>query len=141
MILTTDDPDTDHELNQIIVVDDRYSGVYSNAEYTAWVKSVPGDISADDSTCKEFWRTNKVICGKGSSVDEAVAGLFKIIFDDDCPFKVFPKVIVLDLVYVSDHGFEEYVNIPYNDDIFGLSRLQDNYPITYRVFNKLWRGK
>lgn len=37
---------------------------------------VPEAIYYDDYTCMEFWNNNKIICGKGRTVSEALADLY-----------------------------------------------------------------
>ena len=65
-----------HYRELVVVDDDRYSGAYSRAEYTAWWGIPPDDIDAGDPTCDEFWYKNpEVLCGKGNTAQEAFRDL------------------------------------------------------------------
>ena len=46
------------DIYPLTITKDRYSGVYSGGEWTAWncdADEVPSDISDDDVTCCGFW--------------------------------------------------------------------------------------
>ena len=63
----------------LTIVSDRYSGCYSGGIFTAWnlnAHEVPMEIASDDVTCADFWCKNKILCGKGKTVEEAVANLY-----------------------------------------------------------------
>lgn len=64
----------------LTVVADRYSGVYSGGAFTAWNKyndELPSAIFGDDISCMEFWSENdNTLCGKGDTVDSAIADLY-----------------------------------------------------------------
>lgn len=63
----------------LTIISDRYSGVYSGGNYTAWnlyADEVPEGVYADDCECYEFWMENKIICGKGRTTSEALADLY-----------------------------------------------------------------
>jgi len=66
-------------MEYISVDDDRYSGVYSGALFTAWVGDVPEDVSGGDGLCEEFWDENTILCGKGDSAVLAVQDLLQKI--------------------------------------------------------------
>lgn len=73
---------------RLTVVDDRYNGVYNSfmepkkspeeCKYTAWdlsIDEVPTEIEQDDVTCRNFWLQNKIPCGRGATVEDAVKDL------------------------------------------------------------------
>ena len=63
----------------LTIVSDRYSGCYSGGIFTAWnldAHEVPMEIASDDVTCADFWCKNEILCGKGKTVEEAVANLY-----------------------------------------------------------------
>lgn len=71
-------------LYPLTIVADRYGGCYSGGAYTAWQMEpweVPSDISDGDLDCSIFWADNELICGKGSTPDEAERDLLKKIRD------------------------------------------------------------
>lgn len=71
-------------LYPLTIVADRYGGCYSGGEYTAWLMEpgeVPGEIGCGDLTCGAFWAENTLLCGKGSTPDEAERDLLKKIRD------------------------------------------------------------
>ena len=66
----------------LTIVADRYSGVYSHGAFTAWnleAYEVPAEIAGDDVTCMTFWHKNKILCGKGQTVEEAVGNLYLLL--------------------------------------------------------------
>ena len=66
----------------LTIVSDRYGGVYSHGAFTAWnleTYEVPTEISGDDVTCMNFWHKNKIPCGKGQTVEEAVGNLYLLL--------------------------------------------------------------
>ena len=63
----------------LTIIADRYNGTYSGGQYTAWnliAEDIPPEVDGDDVDCYEFWLTNKMICGKGRTLKEAVADLY-----------------------------------------------------------------
>lgn len=63
----------------LTIVADRYGGVYSHGAFTAWnlnTDEVPAEIASDDVSCMNFWDKNTIPCGKGATVEEAVANLY-----------------------------------------------------------------
>lgn len=67
------------EIYPLTIVSDRYSGVYSGGAYTAWnmdADEIPADINGGDIECDKFWEENRLVCGKGSTVSEAVLDLY-----------------------------------------------------------------
>ena len=70
------------EIYPLVIIRDRYTGVYSGGKYTAWnldAEEIPIDINADDVSCFNFWWTDKAdkyIIGKGDTVNEALADLY-----------------------------------------------------------------
>lgn len=63
----------------LTIVADRYSGTYSGGEYIAWNKhwwDVPEDTFGGDIDCMLFWKKNKIVCGKGRTVSEALSNLY-----------------------------------------------------------------
>lgn len=69
----------DYLIYPLVVVNDRYNGVYSGAEWTAWEDypyAIPDDIFGDDDSCCEFWlKANRNNIGFGNTPDEAIADL------------------------------------------------------------------
>lgn len=66
----------------ITVVQDRYHGSYSDALYTAWIGDPPNEIGDSDIPCMIFWDTNKRVCGKGKTPEEAEADLRVNLYGD-----------------------------------------------------------
>ncbi len=67
------------EIYPLTITADRYTGVYSGGEFIAWnldANEVPEGIYSNDCGCHEFWLTNKIVCGKGKTVSEALADLY-----------------------------------------------------------------
>ena len=63
-------------LQLVVIDDDRYSGAYSNASYTAWRGGKPDDIDAGDTTCEEFWKKYRnCLHGRGNTPQEAFRDL------------------------------------------------------------------
>ena len=66
----------------LTIVSDRYFGLYSGGNFTAWNRNpsgIPEEISEDDVTCWEFWNIGEgkdMLCGKGQTVEEAVGNLY-----------------------------------------------------------------
>ena len=74
-----DKPFMEDEIYPLTITSDRYSGTYSEGNYIAWhltADEVPEAIYYDDYTCMEFWNNNKIICGRGRTVSEALADLY-----------------------------------------------------------------
>lgn len=68
----------------LVIVADRYTGVYSGGRYTAWnmwVSEIPEAIDMDDSTCREFWDTfkNSYPVGVGNTPQEALDNLAEVL--------------------------------------------------------------
>jgi len=63
----------------LVVINDRYNGVYSGAEWTAWEDypdAIPDAIFGDDDSCLDFWlEANKSNIGLGNTPEEAIADL------------------------------------------------------------------
>jgi len=60
----------------IIVISDRYSGVYSGAEWTAFnTYDVPSGPADSDTECSDFWQCPNMPVGRGSTPNAAVADL------------------------------------------------------------------
>jgi hypothetical protein len=70
--------DLRHYRDLVVVEEDRYTGAYSGALFTAWWGIPPDDIDAGDMECGEFWRTHKdVLCGMGNTPQAAFQDLAK----------------------------------------------------------------
>lgn len=69
-------------MRYIEIDEDRYSGIYSGAAFTAWDGEQPSEIDAGDPTCEKFWETNKRVCGKGPTAQSAAADLLTKLGDD-----------------------------------------------------------
>ena len=62
----------------LTIVSDRYSGVYSGGDFTAWnldADEVPEQIYSDDSSCLYFFEHTNIPYGRGGSPNEAIADL------------------------------------------------------------------
>ena len=75
------------------IIHDRYGGVYSGGDWTAWPldwEFVPEDIDCDDGTCQNFWESYREPVGRGSTPDKALADLEKRLKEcaeqEKCPF-------------------------------------------------------
>lgn len=79
-------------ISPLTITEDRYSGVYASfmnpkkrpeeCKYTAWnlsVEKVPTEIEQDDVTCRNFWLYNKIPCGRGATIKEAVKDLLETL--------------------------------------------------------------
>jgi len=75
------EPQTDYEdIYPLVIIEDRYTGVYSNGEYTAWnmyFDEIPQDIDGDDISCYDFWHSYNGIVGLGKTPNEAIEDLRK----------------------------------------------------------------
>jgi hypothetical protein len=60
------------------IVNDRYSGAYSGAEWLAFPLdywNVPDEVDGGDSECMMFWEDYDGVVGKGSTPELAMANL------------------------------------------------------------------
>ena len=73
------------EIYPLVIIRDRYTGIYSGGKYTAWSGDVedilpPPEAEADDVVCRNFWYAQEdnptYIVGKGDTVSEALADLY-----------------------------------------------------------------
>ncbi len=66
------------KLKPIVVIADRYDGLYSGAKYIAWHldKPPPDSISDDIETVKVFWCGTNTLCGKGNTPEAASNDLY-----------------------------------------------------------------
>lgn len=75
------EPQTDCEdIYPLVIIKDRYTGTYSNGEYTAWnmyFEDIPREIDEDDVTCHNFWHSYNGIVGLGKTPNEAIDDLRK----------------------------------------------------------------
>lgn len=75
------EPQTDCEdIYPLVIIEDRYTGVYSNGKYTAWnmyFEDIPKEIDEDDVTCHNFWHSYDGIVGLGKTPNEAIDDLHK----------------------------------------------------------------
>lgn len=69
-------------MSKISLINDRYSGRYSGAKWTAWIGEEPEEINADDVTCSNYWYNKENIPphGEGESPGGALEDLW-IYFD------------------------------------------------------------
>ena len=68
------------DIYPLVIIEDRYTGVYSNGEYTAWnmyFDEIPQDIDGDDVSCYDFWHSYNGIVGLGRTPNEAIEDLRK----------------------------------------------------------------
>ena len=76
-----DEPQTDCvDIYPLVIIKDRYTGVYSNGKYTAWnvyFEGIPREIDEDDVTCRNFWYSYDGIAGLGKTPNEAIEDLRK----------------------------------------------------------------
>ncbi len=71
-----------NELYPLTITKDRYNGLYSGGEYTAWnlePEEIPPQIFYDDVSCYDFWTNNKVPVGKGNTPLEAIKNLEELL--------------------------------------------------------------
>ena len=64
------------------IVNDRYSGIYSEAQWLAFPLEhydVPAEVDGDDMTCVDFWQDYAEPVGKGDTPDEALRDLVTIM--------------------------------------------------------------
>lgn len=131
--LTTTDPNYNHQIDAIIIDEDRYGGSYSGFMFTAWYCGVPDDIDAGDGTCEEFWKNNDIVFGGGSTPDQAVADLLtKILLTHRYDPDPYPKVI-----YNTSH----YAKFDHTTVFVGCvkdSRFATVYPKSHAIFKKHW---
>ena len=69
----------------LVIVADRYAGTYSGGKFTAWnlePSEIPEAIFADDVDCWDFWYTNKISCGVGNTIEEAIGNLYYAIYGE-----------------------------------------------------------
>lgn len=75
----------ENEIYPLVIIRDRYTGVYSGGKYTAWSGDVedilpPPEAEDDDVVCMNFWyeqeKNPTYIVGKGNTVSEALADLY-----------------------------------------------------------------
>ena len=75
------EPQTDcNDIYPLVIIKDRYTGVYSNGKYTAWnmyFEDIPREIDEDDVTCHNFWHSYNGIVGLGKTPNEAIDDLHK----------------------------------------------------------------
>lgn len=73
------EPQTDYDdIYPLVIIEDRYTGVYSNGKYTAWnmyFEDIPREIDEDDVTCRNFWHSYEEVVGLGDTPNEAVEDL------------------------------------------------------------------
>ena len=131
--LKTDDPNRNHQINAIIIDEDRYGGCYSGHKFTAWFKAAPDDIDAGDVMCNEFWATNDVAFGGGDAPDEAVADLLeKILEQYDYKPTPYPNVI---------YNTSKYTGFDITTVFVGCvqdPRFQTVYPKSYEIYKRHW---
>lgn len=63
----------------LTITADRYNGTYSGGKFIAWhldATEIPEDVYSDDCGAHEFWHNNKIMCGKGNTVTEAIGNLY-----------------------------------------------------------------
>jgi len=61
-----------------VIVHDRYSGTYSGARWTAFMRDdIPPGSQADDVTCMDFWTSFDEPVGRGSTAQGALDDLVK----------------------------------------------------------------
>lgn len=71
------------EIYPLIIIRDRYTGVYSGGKYTAWnveFEEIPKEIEDSDVPCRNFWYEQEdnptYIVGRGDTVREALEDLY-----------------------------------------------------------------
>lgn len=63
----------------LTITSDRYTGTYSGGKFTAWnlePSEIPEEAFGDDVCCWEFWKYNKIPCGVGNTIEEAIGNLY-----------------------------------------------------------------
>ena len=67
----------------LTIVSDRYSGTYSDGDYTAWpllFYQVPQEIEGSDTVCAEYWWSkdnDTSLVGRGETIQLAMDDLVK----------------------------------------------------------------
>lgn len=64
----------------LTIIADRYTGVYSGGEFTAWPLDywdIPDGPESGDVECQEFWENYDGIVGRGATIQEAADDLFE----------------------------------------------------------------
>ena len=56
------------------------------------VDKVPTEIEQDDVTCRNFWIYNKIPCGRGATVEEAINDLINILCFEPEHIKAIHKI-------------------------------------------------
>lgn len=84
------------DLYPLVIVKDRYTGVYSDGVYTAWnlhLEEIPQDIEADDVSCRNFWYSYTGIVGLGGTPSDAVNDLQQKLAEQTEPqtYTINPK--------------------------------------------------
>lgn len=72
-----------NDIYPLTIIRDRYGGIYSGGEYTAWNEdfySLPEEIDGDDVTAARFFYKCDSYCyGTGKTPDEALEDLIRKI--------------------------------------------------------------
>jgi hypothetical protein len=64
----------------LIIIKDRYGGVYSGGKYIAWntwIQYMPKEQEWGDTECSDFWLDydGSPPCGRGATIQEAIDNL------------------------------------------------------------------
>lgn len=69
-----------NKIYPLTIIRDRYNGAYSGGKYLAFnlnLNEIPLEIEGNDSDCMNFFYDNKLIIGKGHTIEEAVNDLIE----------------------------------------------------------------
>ena len=77
-----------YDLWPVTIIEDRYSGTYSGAVWTAFnCYDVPSGPASDDIACSEFWAEPCMPVGKGETPNEALEDLRRSAEDWESGFR------------------------------------------------------
>ena len=124
------------EMNYITIEYDRYNGVYSKAQYTAWGGAAPEEISDGDSACEFFWAQvhagklnvdcKPFLYGDGRTADEALKSFYEKFIERDQLCPSMWDVVYIDNAYV---GRKKAVDVFY---VVGSDYFNKSFPLTYK---------
>lgn len=80
VIPQTDERSKQMDIYPLVIIKDRYTGVYSGGKYTAWnmdLEDIPQDIEEDDVSCHDFWFSYDGVVGLGKTPNEAAEDLHR----------------------------------------------------------------
>lgn len=67
-----------NEIYPLTIIHDRYGGVYSGGNFTAWPYDhwdIDDGVDGDDVSCMTYWNTTEDLAGRGDTIIDAVIDL------------------------------------------------------------------